>query len=448
MKLSDHIYIPILKLALPLILIQLCQASLGLINTLVAGQYSYQDLAAVGLGSSIWTPVFILFTGILYVLVPKISMLEKNKDDSKMNALFKQGKYIALILSIFGFIFVHILAFLCPLLIEDQQVAPITQHYLHFIAFAVPGLVYMTLYRFISEGSSLLKPIMLTFIVLLLCDAILSYILVNGMGVVSALGGAGTGLANVFSAYIACFVMRYYVRQAVPAIKAQHIQVSFVDSLNVLKQGLPIGVTLVLQILALSMLAFFASELGTRTIAAHQIVINIAMVIIMIPVAMSSAVTIRIATFSAENNQQGKQLTAITSAILTLCYGLIMAMILVLFGGQLTALFSQDHQVIELATGLIKYVAIFLIFDALQMVAAGVLRGLEQFVHPLIVILCCYWIIVIPLSYLMGVKGWLQVTANVDIIWKILATGMCIAAIAMIIQSYRKIQQTHIVNRI
>ncbi|MBF7690310.1 MATE family efflux transporter [Acinetobacter pollinis] len=447
MKVLDHISLPILKLALPLILIQLCQASLGLINTLVAGKFNYQDLAAIGLGSSIWTPVFILFTGILYVLVPKTSMLQQNNEHSKIQYLFQQGKNISLLLSIFGFVIVHILAFLCPVIISDHYVAHITQNYLHCVAFAMPGLVYMTLYRFMSEGSSQLKPIMLTFIVLLLSDAILSYLLVNGIGNLPPLGGAGTGLANVFSAYIACFVMRYLVRKAVPAIKRDHHQVvSTSESLQILKQGLPIGVTLVLQILALSTLAFFASELGTRTIAAHQILINIAMVIIMIPVAISSATTIRIATFSAQRNQKGKQLTGLTVAVITLCYGMFMALILILCGGQITALFSQDEQVIVLATGLIHYVAIFLIFDALQTVAAGVLRGLQQFMQPLAVILFCYWIIIIPLSYFMGVKGWLQITANVDIIWQILACGMCLAALAMIIQSYRKVQSSHLVS--
>lgn len=439
MNIFKDISIPILKLALPLILIQLCQASLGLINTLVAGKYNYQDLAGIGLGSSIWTPIFILFTGILYVLVPKVSMLKHQQDGKQISTLFQQGKNIALTLAISGFVLIQLLAFLCPLMIADVKVAVITKNYLHFVAFAMPGLVYMTLYRFMSEGGSQLKPIMLTFMILLICDASLCFTLVNGIGFLPQLGGAGTGLATALSAYIACFVMRYFVREAVPEIQQQESQVTYSESLQLLKQGLPIGVTLVLQILALSTLAFFASELGTRVIAAHQIVINIAMVIIMIPVAISSATTIRVASFSATNNQQGKVLTSVTVAIMTLIYGGLMALILTVFAYQITGLFSQDVTVLEIATGLMHYVAIFLIFDAMQTVASGVLRGLQQFMQPLVVILFCYWIIIIPLSYVMGVKGWLQLSANVDVIWKVLAAGICLAALFMIIQSYRRI---------
>lgn len=440
MNIFKDISIPILKLALPLILIQLCQASLGLINTLVAGKYNYQDLAGIGLGSSIWTPIFILFTGILYVLVPKVSMLKHQQDGKQIATLFQQGKNIALTLAISGFVLIQLLAFLCPLMIADVKVAVITKNYLHFVAFAMPGLVYMTLYRFMSEGGSQLKPIMLTFMILLICDASLCFTLVNGIGFLPQLGGAGTGLATALSAYIACFVMRYFVREAVPETRQQQeSQVTYSESLQLLKQGLPIGVTLVLQILALSTLAFFASELGTRVIAAHQIVINIAMVIIMIPVAISSATTIRVASFSATNNQQGKVLTSVTVVMMTLIYGGLMALILTVFAYQITGLFSQDVTVLEIATGLMHYVAIFLIFDAMQTVASGVLRGLQQFMQPLVVILFCYWIIIIPLSYVMGVKGWLQLSANVDVIWKVLAAGICLAALFMIIQSYRRI---------
>jgi MATE family multidrug resistance protein len=91
------------------------------------------------------------------------------------------------------------------------------------------------------------------------------------------------------------------------------------------------------------------------------------------------------------------------------------------------------------------YVSIFLVFDAMQTVASGVLRGLQQFMQPLVVILFCYWIIIIPLSYVMGVKGWLQLSANVDVIWKVLAAGICLAALFMIIQSYRRITHKEVV---
>lgn len=435
MNILKDILFPILKLALPLILIQICQASLGVINTMVAGRYYYIDLAGIGLGSNMWTPVFILFTGILYVLVPKISAMQQHSS-REIGVLIQQGKRVAFLLSIFGFILIQLLAFLCPWLIGDQQVAQIAKQYLHFVAFGVPGLVYMTLFRFVSEGHSLLKPIILTYAILLVCDASLCVALVNGIGFIPEMGGAGTGLATAMSAYIACFCMYQFVSKAIPELKIKHTQVGFKESLGLLKQGLPIGITLILQILALATLAFFASQLGAKAIAAHQIVINIAMLIIMIPIAISSATTIRIAYFSATNHYQAKISTSLCVVVLTLIYSFLMAGILIGFAQHIVSLFTQDAEVLNVAVGLMSYVAIFLIFDAIQTVASGVLRGLHQFMQPLFIILFCYWFVIIPLSYLMGVQGWLQVRANVDVIWIVLTCGISLAAVLLTIQSY------------
>ena len=443
MNMLKDISLPILKLALPLILIQICQASLGVINTMVAGRYHYIDLAGIGLGSNMWTPVFILFTGILYVLVPKISAMQQT-NKAEIATLIQQGKKVAFLLSVFGFVLIQLLALISPWLIENPQVASIAKHYLHFVGFAVPGLVYMTLFRFISEGHSLLKPIMLTYLILLICDASLCVALVNGFAFLPEMGGAGTGLATAISAYIACFCMYQFVAKSVPELKANRVKVSIQQGLALLKQGLPIGITLVLQILALTTLAFFASQLGAKSIAAHQIIINIAMLIIMIPIAISSATTIRVAYFSATHDYQSKLATSGAVAVMTLIYGMVIAGLLVTFAAPLTGLFSQDTEVVNIAIGLMAFVAIFLIFDAIQTVASGVLRGLHQFMQPLFVILFCYWLIIIPLSYVMGVKGWLQQEANVEVIWLVLTCGIALAALLLVIQSYRYLIQSNV----
>ncbi|KAA8734722.1 MATE family efflux transporter [Acinetobacter qingfengensis] len=439
MNIFKKIFIPVLSLAFPLILIQLCQASLGLIDTIVAGRYNYQDLAGVGLGTNIWSPVFILFTGILYVIVPKFSELQHSENIKEKIILLQQGKNIAFILAIIGFLIIQFLAFISPFFIKDAFVANITKNYLHLVAFAIPGLIYMVLYRFVSEGHSQLKPVIITVIVLLFTNTILCFYFVNGYGFFPEMGGAGTGLATAISAYVAFFIMRYLVENSLTDFKnKKYPKVSIKESMVLLKQGLPIGVAFILQILALAILAFFAANLGTKIIAAHQIVINIAMMIIMIPIAISSATTIRISYFSALINHQREEiLTSISAIFFTFIYSLITAILLLIFASEIIEIFSRDKVIVNVASGLIIYVAIFQVFDALQMVAAGILRGFQKFIPPLLAILICYWFIILPLSYFMGVRGWLQPFPNINIIWIVLSAGMIIAAIFLVFESYR-----------
>lgn len=439
MEHNNKIYKPLFNLALPLIIIQLCQASLGLVDTLVAGQYHYTDLAGVGLGSALWTPVLVFFTGILYVVVPKFSAFGSQKDIKQSATLFAQSKTLAFWISIAGFLLVQLLAYLSPYLIEDQSVALITRNYLHFIAFAIPSLCYMILYRFVSEGNSKLIPVLLTGFILLIVNTILNFILVKGLFGLPALGGAGCGLASALSTFIALIFIRFSVRKQLPNIVASpstNIQKNDVKALLI--EGLPIGFSLVLEVLSVTALAFFVSKLGVKEIAAHQIALNITIVIFMIPVAFSSAATIRVAHFYGVNDISSCKKSAFAALIISGIYGVITTMLLLMFGEHLLSLFSNEEEVIIIASGLLVYIAIFQFFDAIQMVSSGILRGLQEFVKPLIVILLTYWVFVIPVAYLVGVKGWLF-HSGIDVIWLVLAIGLIIAAFALSWISYKQL---------
>ncbi|NMM39597.1 MATE family efflux transporter [Pseudoalteromonas arctica] len=438
MPLISTIYRPLLALALPLIFIQLCQASLGLIDTMIAGQFHYNDLSGVGLGSSMWTPVFIFFTGIMYVLVPKTSELVASHKRGEIYRLFLQGKKAAFWLAIVGFLLVQLLAFLAPWMIADAAVATICKNYLHCVAFAMPSLVYTLLYRFISEGDSTLLPIVKTVIFLLVINTLLNLVLVFGVAGMAGLGGAGCGVATAISAYIAFLMMRNWVQKSVPEISQKApLKSCDNDAKKILKDGFPIGVALVVEVLALTTLAFFASSLGVKQVAAHQIAINIAMVAFMIPLALSSATTIRIASLPNAADYLSRRLTAKAAISLAFLYGVIAALVIMTFGQLILHAFSHDEKVLMLASGLLLYIALFQLFDAIQIVAAGILRGLQEFMSPLLVILVVYWFAVVPFSYFVVNYGWWGGSAGVDNIWLLLSTGLALAALVLSINSFR-----------
>lgn len=453
MSLFSTTYRPLLALALPLIFIQLCQASLGLIDTMIAGQYHYQDLAGVGLGTAMWSPVFVLLTGVMFVLVPKMSDFAALNNNEAMHRLFLQAKRMALWLAIAGFILVQLLAFIAPFVIDDTTVATITKHYLHFVAFAIPGLVYLLLYRFVSEGNSKLGPIIKMIGTLVIVNTLLNVVCVfgvkafgvekEGLNALQGLGGAGCGLATAISTYIAMFLMRHLVKQAVPVI--QQIPVVTTDKTltaeagKLLGEGIPIGVAFVVEVLALTVLAFFASSLGVKQVAAHQIAINIAIVAFMIPFALSSATTIRIAGFPKAEDQLERKRTAHAAIVMSIIYGVVVALGLVFFGGMLLPAFSQDQGTLLIATGLLIYIGGFQLFDAIQIVAAGILRGLQNFVQPLLVVLVIYWLLVVPASYLLTSYSWGSFSGTVSTIWLVLNAGLVAAAVVLSFISVRKL---------
>lgn len=432
------VYRPLLALALPLIFIQICQASLGLIDTMVAGQYGYKDLAGVGLGSNMWTPVFIFITGILYVLVPKISEQVAAANTKQIYPLFAKGKKLAAQLSVVAFVLVQLLAFSCHWFIAEPEVAVITSNYLHWVAFAMPALVYSLVYRFICEGYSKLMPIIKVVVALVVCNLVLNFLFVFGVGDISGLGGAGCGLATAVSACVVLFIIKTEVKKAVPEICQQpQMAASWADSKELFLEGLPIGIAFVIEVLALTTLAFFASSLGVKQVAAHQIAINLAMVVFMLPLALSSATTIRIAAFTEPQHRQNRTNTAKAALLMATLYGLAMVWALMSYGQSLLLAFSQDEHVLVLAAGLLIYVALFQFFDAIQIVAAGILRGLQQFVSPLLVLLIVYWFVVIPASYFVVGEGWWRLSGDVDSIWLLLSGGLAMAAVVLCLISVK-----------
>ncbi len=436
MKLFANAYAAILKLALPLIFIQLCQATLGLVDTLIAGRYSSIDLAAVGLGSNLWTPVFILFTGVLYVLVPKFARAFALGQDGQVANLFWRGHQLGIGLSIFGFLLINLFAWLCPVLIPDAQVAEISKNYLHYIALGVPGLVYLLLFRFVCEGGSKLFPVMATSVLLLIFNSLLNVIFVYGWGPFEPMGGAGCGLATTIAIYVTLFCTRWLTRRTVVQINsAPNFHEASpelpANAVRLLLEGLPIGIALVVEVLAIVTLAFFAASLGVEVVAAHQIAINIAMVCFMVPVALANATTIRIAHFRAQNDVRNKRYTGWAAMSLAIIYGVGIGGLLVLLGQPIVNAFSTDQQVLIITAGLIVYVALFQLFDAIQIVASGILRGVEQFTKPMLVMLLVYWVLVVPVSYAVGIKGWGISAGGIDVIWLILALGLGGAALIL-----------------
>ncbi len=440
---STSIYQPLIKIAIPIIFIQVCQASLGLFDTLIAGRYHFQHLAGVGLGSNLWTPVITLATGVLYALVPKISSSASQRDYFQMKALYQHGKNNAIKLMIFGFITIHLLALSCHWFIEDPEVAKVTRGYLHFVAFAMPGLLYMVLTRFFCEGNSQFTPVVLTTVVITLLNLGLNMVLVNGLIGFPELGGAGCGLATAISVTVGAVMIHFLARRQLRFAFPEHaFAVDQQQTKAMFKEGLPIGIAIVVEILALCLLAFFASSLGTKVIAAHQVAINIAIVIFMIPLALGSAATIRIAHFRAQQNWQDLAKTRNASLLFSLIYGALMAFAILYLLEPFAALFSHDQQVVVLITALFGYIAAFQFVDAVLIVASSILRGVEEFVKPLAAIFFCYWLFVLPMSYVVGVKGWWFGESGITTIWSILIVGLAAAAGVLTVQAHRSTRQT------
>lgn len=426
-------YKNLIVVAAPLVFIQLCQASLGLVDTLLAGQYHFVDLAAVGLGSAVWTSIFIFLAGTLYVIVPKFAELEKSRDPRPRKELYVIAARVALFLSIFGFLTANFAALSVGYFISDKEVAALSRTYLHCISFAFPPLVFISMLRYVGEGHQKLTILAAISAMLLVLNFLLSYWFVNGGLGIPALGGIGCGVGTALSAYITLFVLHLIIKKTLPDVfvtKQEKIDIkSPMIKVNALiKEGLPIGIALVLQILALASIAFAAEGLGVKHIGAHQIMISVAMSLVMIPLALGNASTILLAGHVSTQNEVAVRYV-IYGAFLTwvVYFVLILAVVLSSYPF-IIELFTADGEVFRLAmSGLYAFI-LFLLFDSLQMMLAGILRGVQDFVSPLIATLIAYWVVILPGLFLLS-RGWSLSVYSIATIWQVMSFGLFIAVV-------------------
>ncbi len=161
----------------------------------------------------------------------------------------------------------------------------------------------------------------------------------------------------------------------------------------------------------------------------------------MIPVAISSAATIQVSHYRGQCKPVESKRSGVAALTMATLYGGLMTLLILVFGQQIAPWFSNDPEVIGLIGSLIIFIAMFQLVDAIQMVAAGILRGLEEFVKPLITVLFVYWMVIIPIGYFVGVKGWLVKQPDIEHIWLLLTGGLTFAALLLGSQSYRQLNQ-------
>ncbi|WP_432785968.1 Multidrug resistance protein MdtK [Oligella sp. MSHR50489EDL] len=431
-------------IAAPLVFIQLCQASLGLVDTLLAGQYHYIDLAAVGLGSAIWNAIMIFLAGTLFVLVPKFAELTQEANQQARQALYVVATRSAIVLAIVGFVLVHLAAFLIGYFISDVAVAAIAKNYLHCVAFGLPALVFFAKLRYMGEGHKRLVILMTISALSLLINFLLSYCFVFGGFGIPAMGGVGCGVGTALSGYIAVFILYFMMKRALPEVvgnKQQRasIQVGSTQVKKLLLEGLPIGFALVLQILALALIAFAAEGLGVKHIGAHQIMITIAMCLVMIPLAIGNASTIQIAGYLSTHDKEAVRYVIASALVTLILYGAVIVGLVLLAYSQLISLFTSDSQIIQLALSSVVAFTLFLVFDSVQMMFAGMLRGFQDFVRPLIAVLLAYWVVIIPTLFVLS-RWWIPIQ-SVAAIWHVMTVGLFGTAVYLIFVLYRKINE-------
>lgn len=431
----------LLKLATPIIIAQLANTAMGFVDTVMAGRVSPQDLAAVALGNSIWVPVFLLMTGILLATTPKVAQRFGSGAHNEIGPLVRQALWLALAVGIAAAVLLWNAQIVLRVMNVDPVLIDPAMGYLRAVACGFPAVALYHVLRCYSDGLGHTRPSMVIGLLGLALNIPLNYIFIYGKLGLPAMGGVGCGWATGLVMAFMFLSMLWWVKWA-PFYQPSKIFSHFEwPQWPVLKRllsvGTPIGIAVFAEASIFSVIALLIGGLGATVVAGHQIALNFSSMVFMIPYSLGMAATVRVGQALGRGEPREARFAAGVSMGVALAYACLSASLMLLLREQIAQIYTPDRAVISVATALIVYSALFQFSDAIQVTAAGALRGYQDTRVTMILTLFAYWGIGLPIGYALGLTDWLGEPSGPSGLWQGLVVGLTCAAVMLAIRLSR-----------
>ncbi|WP_254262281.1 MATE family efflux transporter [Marinobacterium weihaiense] len=412
---------------------QLAQNAMGFIDTLMSARAGTQDLAAIALGSSLWLPLFLALAGVLMATTPLVAHLVGAGRERATRRVLHQGFWVAAVLSILGVVLLRNAGPLLDLLGLDATLQHKTQAYLDAISWGFPAFLFYQVVRSFSEGFGKTHPVMRIAVLGVLCNIPLNYVLIFGKLGFPALGGVGCGYATAAVMWIMLLTGLAYLIKS-PQFRPLHLLLRWhrpavKQQLQMLKLGVPIGFSLLIEASMFCVLALILAPHGETIIAANQITISYTGMIFMVPLSIAMALTIRVGQLAGRGDPEAARHAAGTGILITLVIATFSCALSLLLARNIALMYTSVEEIVIMAATLISIGAVFQFSDALQVSAAGALRGYKDTAIPLALVFVAYWLIGLPVGYVLGFTDWITEPLLAAGLWYGLLIGLSAGAV-------------------
>jgi MATE family multidrug resistance protein len=422
-----------LLLAVPLAGAQLSQAATTFVDTVMMGILGSHIIAAGALGAA----TFFLLINIGCAIVSAVSPLAAEAYGAgrveQVGRVVRQGLWLSVILAVPVTLLIWHGGSLLRLLGQEPGNVALASSYLRAIAWGyLPGVGFAVLRSFVSALSRP-RPVIVTMIGGTLVNVAANYVLAFGKYGFPALGIAGLGWASTLSLWVMFAALAIYILTQ-PQLRVYGTftnlhQFEGKGFGELVRVGVPIGVLAGVEGGFFTCVTFLMGQLGTITLAAHQIALQTAVVTFTIPLGISMAATVRVGQLMGQENPKGARLAGFVSIAIAALFMALMGILFWTIPGTIVSLYIDTAEpanatVISLAKRLLGVAAMFQIVDGIQVTAAGALRGLKDTRIPLLIGILAYWGIGLPCGYTLGlVLGF----GGVGLWWGF-AIGLAVAA--------------------
>ena len=429
----------LLRLSAPMIATQFFIMGMGFVDTAMSGQYSSLDLAGVAIGGVILWPLFMLFAGVLTALTPMVSQHVGGGRRLAVGALIQQGIWVAMIFGVLLFLLVRISEPLLILFDVAPEAVSIAMAYLKAASWGCPAVMLYVTLRYACEGLGQTFLPMLIAGTTLPINAGLNYVLIYGLFGAPELGGEGCGWATAITMWFELGVMLLVIRR--PWLRntglfERVLKPKLAPIKSILQIGLPIGMTMFLEMTVFSLVSLLVGSIGIAAIGANTIGGNLNWFVFVIPMALGSAASIRVGYHVGAKDYARAAKVARLSVLISATYAFLASLVLVLGREVLPRIYTSDPAVLVLTAEVLLIVAAYQFFDCTQATIIGALRGYKDTQYPMIISIIGYWLIALPVGTILGwgLLGW-----NLGVLgfWIGLGCGVGFVALFAVVRLYR-----------
>jgi multidrug resistance protein, MATE family len=422
-----------LNLAIPIIVGQLGIILMGVTDNVIVGKLlGTKALGAAAIGNSVAFLLASLATGGLPVIAPMVSKYLAENENQKIARLFSSTIWASIIYALVLFAINLGIYFNFELLDQPKSVEKLAADYFFIITISNLFLFLFIGLKQFTDGFSLPKITMYITIAGLVSNAVLNFVLIKGLGFFPELGLIGSAWATFFSRVIMLLILGFYIcnNATFKIIFTEKMNLFGSELKDIFSKAIPSGFQFFFEIGAFTTAVIMMGWIGETALASHQIAINIASTTYMMATGIAFAGGIRVG--EAWGNRSPKAIFRSGYAAYFIVFVFMTGCMLLIFFLRrfLLEAYIDDVAVIDAAMPLLIIASIFQLSDGIQVVGLGALRGLQDVKIPTTITFIAYWVVALPMGYVLGFKYNLGASG----IWWGLLTGLTVSAIALYIR--------------
>lgn len=427
-----------LALAAPVVLAELGWVTMGIVDTLMVGRLGPHAIGAVGLAGMLFFGVAVFAMGLLLGLDPLVAQAFGAGRVGDCHRWLVDGVWLSVFVSIPVVALLYAMRASLDAWGFPPDVIVLVRPYFAILIWSLPPLLLYVSFRRYLQAMNLVRPVMIALLAANIVNAVGNWLFIFGHLGMPAMGVSGSAVATLLARiFMAAFLLWVIVRHeahVVPRLRDTPMAADFARMRRLFVLGVPAAGQMVFEVGVFAAATALAGRVSADALAAHQIALNMAAFTFMVPFGVASAAAVRVGHAVGRRDPAGAMRAGWTALAIGVGFMTAAAIVFLLAPRLLIGAFTDDRTVLDLGSALLFVAAVFQLFDGLQGVATGALRGVADTRTPMIWNLAGHWLLGLPLGYFLCFRRGFGVVG----LWWGLSVGLIICGIALLVVWARK----------